>query len=57
MDIYAFCYMLLLLVSFKVLLAGGVSQFQQSNFSFILTLINAKDDVDLCRELDMDEIR
>ena len=57
MDIYAFCYMLLLLVSFKVLLAGGVSQFQQSNFSFILTLINAKDDVDLCRELDMDEIK
>lgn len=37
-------------------MVGGVSQFQPSNFDFILTLVIMDDDVDLCIELYIDEI-
>lgn len=42
---------------FQGLLAGGNSQFQQSDFDFIPHLVSAADNTSLCREPDLDEIR
>lgn len=42
---------------FQELLVGGASQFQQMDFDFIPSLVSAEDDVGLCRESNMDEVR
>ena len=42
---------------FQDLLAGDASQFQQTDFDVIPSLVFANDDMELCRESDMDEIR
>lgn len=39
------------------MLTRGRSQFQQSDFDFIQSLVTAEDNVDLCREPDLDEIK
>lgn len=40
---------------FQQLLASGASQFHQSGFDFIMSLVIAKDHVDLYKEPDMDD--
>lgn len=48
---------LLLLISFRVCWQGVRIQFQWSSFDFILSMMIVKDDMDLCREPSLDEIR
>ena len=42
---------------FQDLLTGDASQFQQTDFEVIPSLVSAEDDVELCRKPDIDEIR
>ncbi|KAH9684247.1 reverse transcriptase domain-containing protein [Citrus sinensis] len=43
--------------SFRKLQSGDSGQFQQTDFDIIPTLVTAEDDVDLCREPDIDDVR
>lgn len=42
---------------FQGLVAEGPSQFQLSDFDFIPSLVTAEDDMNLCREPDLEELR
>lgn len=42
---------------FRGLLYGDTGQFQQTDFDTIPTLVTTEDDVDLCREPDIDDVR